>query len=128
MRFSRGPLLVTWSMVHLALRLEPLTLHQGHGSSAGGDKMCLIFHVISHDRFIERACKYMGGWSLCYITTLISLAHKHCDGGDMMFLICHVTFREHMFKRLCEFMGGSPSWWDTTLLCLVAIGPVKVEI
>ena len=58
----------------------------------------------------------MGGSSLCYVTTLISLVtitdkscdHKHCDCGDICG-DCHVTFRELMFKGLYEFMGRSPS-------------------
>ena len=36
--------------------------------------MYLICHVTSHDHLIERAYKCMGGSSLCYDTTLISLA------------------------------------------------------
>ena len=35
--------------------------------------MYLICHVTSHDHFIERACEFIGGNSLCYVTTLISL-------------------------------------------------------
>ena len=36
--------------------------------------MYLICHVTSDDHLIERACKRMGGNSLCYVTTPISLA------------------------------------------------------
>ena len=35
--------------------------------------MYLICHVTSHDHLIERACEFIGGNSLCYVTTLISL-------------------------------------------------------
>ena len=40
---------------------------------AGGDIMYLVLHVISQDHLIERACKFIGGIPLCYITALISL-------------------------------------------------------
>ena len=71
--------------------------------------MYLICHMTSHDHLIERACEFMGGSSLCYVTTLMTCDHKHCDGGDIKFLICRLTSREHMFKGLCEFVSGSPS-------------------
>ena len=35
--------------------------------------MYLICHVTLHDHLIERACEFIGGNSLCYVTTLISL-------------------------------------------------------
>ena len=35
--------------------------------------MYLICHVASLDHLIVRACEFIGGKSLCYITTLISL-------------------------------------------------------
>ena len=35
--------------------------------------MYLIYHVTSHGHLIERAYKFFGGNSLCYVTTLISL-------------------------------------------------------
>ena len=70
--------------------------------------MYLICHVTSDDHLIERACKLMGGNSLCYVTTPISLATISIVMVDM-FLFCHVTSREHMFKGLCEFKGGRKS-------------------
>ena len=37
--------------------------------------MYLICYVTSHDHFIQRACEFIGGNSLCYVTTLISLVN-----------------------------------------------------
>ena len=45
-----------------------------HGSSAGGDVMHLICRLNWHDHLIERWRDIMGGSSLCYATTVISLA------------------------------------------------------
>ena len=39
-----------------------------------------------------------------------------------------MTSHEHIFKGLCEFMIGSSSQGVITLPCLVAIGPVQVEV
>ena len=33
----------------------------------------LVCHVTSHEHLIERAYEFMGGNSICYVTTLISL-------------------------------------------------------
>ena len=81
--------------------------------------MFLICHMTSPDHLIERACEFMGGNSLCYVTTLISLVTIGIVMVEM-FLICHIISLEHMFKWLCEFLGGtrhgeSPSchvWWS----------------
>ena len=35
--------------------------------------MHLICHMISHDHLIDRACKFVGKSSLCYVTMLTSL-------------------------------------------------------
>ena len=47
-----------------------------HGSSAGGDILCLICHVTLHDHLIERPCKFMGVSSLQHVTTLIKWRYK----------------------------------------------------
>ena len=43
----------------------------GHESSADGDIVYLICHVTSHDHLIEGSCKFIGGSSLRYFTTVI---------------------------------------------------------
>ena len=59
--------------------------------------MFLICHMTSPDHLIERACEFMGGNSLCYVTTLISLVTIGIVMVEM-FLICHIISLEHMFK------------------------------
>ena len=44
-----------------------------HMSSAGGDIMYLICHLISHDHLTEGSCRFMGGSSLQHDTILASL-------------------------------------------------------
>ena len=76
----------------------------------------LICHVASQDHLIEGSCKFMGGSSLWYVTTLINI---------VTISIVIVEHGDHIFKGLCEFMGGCPSQLVTTLPCLVVIGLSK---
>ena len=70
--------------------------------------MYLICHLTSDDPLIERACKFMGRSSLCYIITLIIFVAISIMMVEICFLICHVTSPKYMLKRLFELMGGSP--------------------
>ena len=85
--------------------------------------MYLICHVTSQDHLIEGSCKFMGGSSSLYVTTLTS---SEAIGSTIveMFLICHLTLRDHMFKGLREFMEGRSSRYVTTWPSLMAIGQV----
>ena len=60
--------------------------------------MFLICHVSPRDQLIKRACKFMGGSSLCHVVTLISLLTISIKMVEYMFLICHVASRAHKFK------------------------------
>ena len=135
MKLSRGPTIVIWLKGHVvALRMRAY-----HRKSAP----CLIwsswvfcrwrYNVFNLSSHLTWSPHWGGmriyGWEFLVLCNYADnfCAHKHCDGWNM-FLICHVTSRKYMLKGLCELMGGSPSWWVTILLCLVAIGPMQVEI
>lgn len=62
--------------------------------------MYLICHLTSYGYLIQRACEFLGGNFLCYVTTLIILVVISIVMVDIMFLNCHVTSFGHMFKRL----------------------------
>ena len=70
--------------------------------------------------FSDFSCKYMGGPSSKYVTTLVSLVKI-----AIMEILC---FWFVTWPLLCEFLGGIASRRVTTFPCLVTIGLVKVEI
>ena len=51
-----------------------LCIFIGRWSSASGDIICLIFHVISQDHVIEGSYYFVGGRSSLYVPTLPFLA------------------------------------------------------
>ena len=60
----------------------------------------LIYHVNSHDNFIEGSYKYFGVSSSQFVTTLISLVTIGV-GIVKIFLVCHVTPLNHICLKGC---------------------------
>ena len=71
--------------------------------SPGGDIMYLICHVTSHDHLIDRACKFMGGSTLCHHPSKFGY-HGHYGSGDID-LVCHRILQDHLIKGSCDFKG-----------------------
>ena len=61
--------------------------------------MYLICQVASRDHLIEKACEFMGGNSLPYLTTLVSLVTISIVMIEICFSFCHLTSHEHIFIK-----------------------------
>ena len=62
--------LLGWKLLNVSQHLAQFGVH---GSSAGGDIMHLVCHVTSHDHLIKGSCRFIGGSSLQYVTTVVSV-------------------------------------------------------
>ena len=79
------------------------------------DIMYLICHVTLHDHLIKGWCKYIGGSTSQYVTTLVSLVNIGimtliAKDTQVVAFVYPVNMQNYLIKLIYDFLVKSPSW------------------